>query len=214
MRVRVVLCVALVSVAGALLLDMSGRAARTAGGNRVTPAIFAVAVPAGGVLCQPVLGVPSDAASVRMVIGTYGFPVPALSMRFINSAGAEVAFGGLPVGARQGPVTIPLAHVPRASGATRACLRIGTSAHIVVGGEGVPPNPGTATVNGAQQAGQVTLVYTRAGRESWWELLGTLARRFGLGKAPFFGTWTLPVIALLLLGVWIATVRLLVRELT
>jgi hypothetical protein len=41
-----------------------------------------------------------------------------------------------------------------------------------------------------------------------------LTRRFGLGKASFFGDWTLPVAALLLLGVWVATVRLLARELT
>jgi hypothetical protein len=35
-----------------------------------------------------------------------------------------------------------------------------------------------------------------------------------LGKASFLGEWTLPVLAVLLLGVWIATVRLLARELT
>jgi hypothetical protein len=214
MRVRVVLCVALVLVAGALVLDMSGRTTRTAGSDHITPAVFVATVPAGGVLCQSVLGVPADAARTQMVIGTYGRPVPALRMRFLNSAGAEVAFGSLPAGAHEGPVRIPLRHVPRASGATRACLRIGASAHVAIGGEQVPASPGSASVNGVPQPGQVSLLYMRAGRESWWELLGALARRFGLGKAPFFGTWTLPLIAVLLLGVWIGTARLLVRELT
>ena len=45
-------------------------------------------------------------------------------------------------------------------------------------------------------------------------VLPTLSRRFGLGKASFFGDWTLPVVALILVGLWVAVARLLVRELT
>jgi hypothetical protein len=60
----------------------------------------------------------------------------------------------------------------------------------------------------------MAVVYLRPGRESWWQLLPTLSRRMGFGKALFFGTWTLPVAALLLLGLWIAVGRLLLRELT
>ena len=45
---------------------------------------------------------------------------------------------------------------------------------------------------------------------SCWECS---THRFGLGKASFFGDWTLPAVALLLLGVWVGTVRLLLREL-
>ncbi len=43
---------------------------------------------------------------------------------------------------------------------------------------------------------------------------GMLDERFGLGKASLFGDWTLPAMALALLGVWIAAVRLLAKELT
>jgi hypothetical protein len=69
-------------------------------------------------------------------------------------------------------------------------------------------------VNRRTQLGPISLFYVRDARESWWEMLGLLARRFHFGKAPFFDTWTLPLLAVLLLGVWIATVRLLVRELS
>jgi hypothetical protein len=69
-------------------------------------------------------------------------------------------------------------------------------------------------VDGSQQPGRISLLYLRAGSETWWQLLPTLARRFGLGKASFFGAWTLPLAALLLLGVWVSAVRLLLRELT
>jgi hypothetical protein len=83
---------------------------------------------------------------------------------------------------------------------------------VVLGGENGPG--GTEVVNGQRQPGDISLLYTRQGSESWWQLLPTLVTRFGVGKASFFGDWTLPVIAFLLLAVWAAVVRLLLRELT
>jgi hypothetical protein len=121
------------------------------------------------------------------------------------------AAGELAAGAHQGDVTIPLARGSDISRADRACLRVGGSSKLLIGGErGLG---GIERVDGKRQPGAVSLIYLRPGSESWWELLPTLKTRFGLGKASFFGDWTLPVIALLLLGVWIATVRLLLGEL-
>jgi hypothetical protein len=68
-------------------------------------------------------------------------------------------------------------------------------------------------VSHRRQGGRISIRYARAGEQSWWEMLGALDRRFGLGKASFFGDWTLLAAALALLGMWIATVRLLAREL-
>jgi hypothetical protein len=56
-------------------------------------------------------------------------------------------------------------------------------------------------------------MYLREHRESWWQLLPTLVDRFGLGKASLIGDWTLPTVAVLFLGTWVAVVRLLLREL-
>jgi hypothetical protein len=78
----------------------------------------------------------------------------------------------------------------------------------------VPVSSTTEVVDGRQQPARISLVYLRARSESWWQLLPTLTRRFGLGKASFFGAWTLPLAALLLLGVWVSAFRLLLRELT
>jgi hypothetical protein len=69
-------------------------------------------------------------------------------------------------------------------------------------------------VDGKPQPGRIDVVYLRPGRESWWQLLPTLDQRFGLGKASFFGGWTLPALALALLCVWIAAARLLAEGLT
>jgi hypothetical protein len=214
MRVRIVLGVAVAAVAGALVLDMSGRAPRTAGSDHVSPAVFAATVPGGATMCQPAADLPGDAASVQILIGTYGRPLPGLRLSFVDATNSEVAAGRVPAGGREGAVTVPLTQTRRVSAATRACLRIGGSHQVVLGGEAGPVGPSSELIAGRQQAGKVSLLYFRQGKDSWWSLLPELTRRFGLGKASFFGTWTLPVAALLLLGVWVGAVRLLLRELT
>ena len=214
MRVHVVLALAVLVVVGALTLDMSGRATRTAGSNHTKSVVFTAVVPPRGTLCQSVSGLPSDAASVRLQIGSYGTLMPALDARFLANNGDRVASGQLAPGAREGEVTIPLRQVPHASSAARLCLYSHGSGRLAVGGEILPPGPWSANVNGRPQQGPVSLLYLRAKRESWWQMLGTLARRFHLGKAPFFGTWTLPLLAFLLLCVWIGALRLVTREMS
>ena len=49
----------------------------------------------------------------------------------------------------------------------------------------------------------MSFFYLRAGSESWWHLLPAIDHRFGLGKAAVFGDWTLPVLVLMLAGVWV-----------
>jgi hypothetical protein len=211
-RVRVVVALALLLVAGGFILDMSGRAPRTAGSDHVSPAVFAATVPGGGTVCQPASALPADAASVQLLIGTYGQPVPALSISFLGQGGQALGGGSL-TGAHEGLVTIPLSARRAAGASTRVCLHVGGRHPVVIGGESGPLNPISEQVNGVQQSGRISLLYFRAGKESWWQLLGTLDTRFGVGKASFFGDWTLPAAALLLLGAWVATVRLLAREL-
>lgn len=214
MRVRVVLGVALLLVALGLVLDMSGRARRGAGSDHISPAVFAATVPGGGVLCQSGVPLPHEAASVQILIGTYGRPVPDLSLSFLDASGAQVATGRIRAGAKQGVVTIPVTRVRGAAPSASACLRVGGTSRVALGGEGGPLNPTSETINGHQTPGRISLLYLRRGSESWWQLLPSLTHRFGLGKASFFGDWTLPAAMLLLLGVWIAAIRLLLRELT
>jgi hypothetical protein len=211
---RIVLAVALLFALSALVLDMFGSAPRTAGSNHVSPAVFAATVPAGGEVCEPVVPLSADVTRVQLLIGSFGRPVPALALRYLDATGSQVAHAEIAAGRREGLVTLPLHQGRGAGSATRACLRLRGGSKIVLGGEGGPVSAATETVNGRPQGGLVSLVYLRSGSESWWQLLPTLSRRFGLGKAALFGDWTLPVLALLLLGVWVATARLLLRELT
>jgi hypothetical protein len=213
-RVRLGLGVALLAVAGALVLEMSGRAPRQAGSDHISPAVFAATVPAGGLVCQPAPFLPDDAARAQILIGTYGRPAPALRLSFLDAAGARVASGQLAAGAHEGTLVIPLSRVHGAPAAASVCLRVSGAAKVALGGEGGPVNPTSELVDNAAQPGRISLIYLRGGRESWWQLLPVLSERFGLGKAYFFGDWTLAFCALLLLGVWVGTIRLLLRELT
>ncbi len=214
MRVRrLVLGVALLLAAGALALDMSGRAPRIAGTDHISPAAFSATLPHGGTLCQPAMVLPDDAQRMEVLVGTYGAPVPAISADFVAADGATVAAGRLARGAREGYVQIPFAYPHGATAEGSLCLHVAGHGKVVLGGE---PSAGAVAelVDSKRQPGRIDVVYLRPGRESWWQLLGTLDQRLGLGKAPIFGDWTLPVMALLLLGVWVATARLLVREIT
>jgi hypothetical protein len=213
MRARLVLGVALLLALGALVLDMSGRAPRIAGTDHVSPAIFAAALPHGGTLCQPAMVLPADAQRMEMLIGTYGARVPAISADFVASDGTAVAAGGLAAGAREGNIRVPLGYPHGATAEGTLCLHVGGAGKVVLGGETFTGSV-VETVDGKPQPGRIDVVYLRPGRESWWQLLGALDERIGLGKSPIFGDWTLPALALALLGVWIATARLLAGELT
>jgi hypothetical protein len=209
---RLVLPLAALLILALLALELSGAAPRSAGSDHNNPAVFAATVPGGGTLCQPIVPLPLDVARAQLLIGTYGRPVPTLRLSFSGVGGGAVAAGARAAGGREGTVVIP---VHRLGGGVAAsfCLHVGGHSTVALGGEGGPVGASSEVVDGQPQGGRVSLLYLRAGSESWWQLLPSLDHRFGLGKASLFGNWTLPVLALLLLGVWIAAVRLLLRTL-
>ncbi len=204
MRLRIALAAALLLVAGALAFEMSRTAPRIAGMNHAVPSGFYAVLPKGGVVCQPGGLLPQDAHRVRMLVNSYGHRLPSLSVTFTTAAGNTSTRGRLPVGAAPGYVTIPLRYPHGATAAGSLCIHAPSGSDpIAFSGETPPPNPGSATVNGTHKAANIALTYLRGGRESWWQLLPTLQHRFGLGKASFFGSWTLPLAAALMLAIWI-----------
>ncbi len=215
LAVGVLLAVGVVLVAALFIREMSGSAPRTAGSDLIRPDTFSVILPAGGTLCQPVGPLPSDAAQASVLIGTYARPMPAVSLRFLTGSRQLGAYGQLAAGARaeQGYVMVPLRRIRGAPPIATACLHVGGTAHYAIGGETGPVNPTSAVVDGKPQSGNISIFYYRHGSESWWQLLSTLDQRFAFGKATFFGAWTLPVMALLVVLVWVGAVRLLWREL-
>lgn len=214
MRVCVALAIALLLVVGGLLLDMSGRAPRLAATDHTNAVSFVAALYGGQELCQPHMVLPSEAARLQVLVGTYGRLVPELGARFfVSSTGRTLTAGILPAGAKQGYVYIPIAHPHGPAVGGTLCIRADGIHKIVLGGAPFATGTESEKIDGRAVPGRIYVDYMRAGSESWWQLLPTLDQRFGLGKSPVFGDWTFVVLALLLLGVWIATVRLLLREL-
>jgi hypothetical protein len=213
MPVRAVIAGALAVVVAALAVTLSHRAPRDAGSDHIVPAMFAASLPTAGEVCQDNPYLPPGAATAQILVGTYGKTVPALDLRFLDPAGAVVSSGRLPAGAQpSGTISIPISPAANPVSAVKVCLIVAGHAKIVIAGLGIPPDPTDEYVNGVEQAGRISLVYYRAGDESWWSLLGVLDQRFGLGKADFFGDWTLPACFVLLLACWVLVVRLLIRD--
>jgi hypothetical protein len=210
-RVRVVVGFAVLVVAVATVIALSQRGARLAGTNGIKQQAFVVALPAGRQACQRFVLLVDDAARTQVLVGTNGKPAPPLAVTFADRDGRFVARGlGRPT--HEGLVTIPIgAAVDGTRPSTTACIRNLGDRPIVLGGDIAKPE-GSARIDGRTTGGAVSFRYLRAGNETWWSLLPTIASRFGIGKAPIFGDWTLPAAALLLLAVWIAAIRLLVRE--
>ncbi len=212
MRVRLVLAAGLVLLAVAVVLTLARRTQLSAG-NHVVPAGFAATLPPGGELCQPNPDLAPDAAAAQVVVATRGRPVPRVDLRFLDPTGRIVAAGSRPAGGPEGPVSIPLGPARDAAAAARLCLRITGSSTVLLAGVGSPPDPSDEVVNGVLQPGRISVVYlSGGGPKRWWSQTSAIDRRFGLGKAGFFGTWTLPVCAVLLLAGWGAALRLVVRE--
>jgi len=213
-RVRVVVALALAVVAGALALDMSGRSSRLAGTDHTDPVAFVATLQPGQHVCQPTMVLPGDAHSVQALVGTYGAPVPELTVRFLGAGNRQLTSGRVAAGTRQGEVTVPIAYPHGGAVEGTLCIASSGGKKIVIAGSAYNAGPTSEQIDGVAEPGRYSVTYLRGGRESWWQLLPTLTQRFGFGKASFFGAWLLPLAALLLLCVWIAVARLLVRELT
>lgn len=214
-RVRIAIGLAVLATLIGFLIDMSGSAPRGAGDDGVARPTFANTVPGNGVLCQGAMILPGDAASINILIGTYGQRMPRIAAQFKNLRGRTVATGALRAGVAVNPlgnrIALSYPHGPSVLGTL--CLHVGGRHPVAFAGEGFSTTISGVDVNGQLQAGRVSVIYTRPGRESWWQLLGTLDQRFGLGKSTIFGDWTLPVLALAGLALWLAALRFLVREL-
>ncbi|MBB4661517.1 hypothetical protein [Conexibacter arvalis] len=209
MRVRVVLGVALALVAIAVVVALSQRGDRLAGTNFVHVAGVPVELPGGRRACQ-VTRLVDDAQRVELFVDTGGRRAPSLDVTFTDPGGAIVARGNHRAGADPGEVVVTLDRRVDGNHSATFCVRNEGARRIGLGGAPAAPDA-AATIGRRPTAGVIAARYLRPGRETWWDLLPTIASRFGIGKAPVFGAWTLPVAALLLLAAWAGAIRLLLR---
>jgi hypothetical protein len=198
MSVRAVLAAGFALLLAALIVTLSHAEPRQAGANHV-PEIEEVAKRRGDWRhCQSGEVVPKDAASLRLLVGTYGRPTPELRVVARRQGGEVVTAGRLPADAGEGHVDIPVRRVEETEGNARVCVSVSGRGRTVLYGA----------------AGRLRLNWYREGSESWFDVLPTIAHRFGLARANPVGALLLPLAALILLAGWVATVRLVLRELS
>jgi hypothetical protein len=199
MRIGAVLAAGLVAVAVGLALVLIDTAPRQAGTNYVPEAAEALTLAGRDAThCQPDQVIPADAAALRILIGTAGRPSPELSVT-VRAGGETITRGTLPAGQPEGRVIIPVEPVAEDVVPAEVCIRArspGERRTVLYGG-----------------TAQVRLEWLREGEESWIDLLGTVAHRFGLGKPFLSGGWVLLLAAGLLALAWILSLRLALREL-
>lgn len=169
---------------------------RQSGSNYVAEAGPVAEIRGSGERCQRRAAIPADTDAVRILLGTYGRPAPAVEVS-ARVHGQEITRGALARGGPEGHVVVPLRRVEHTTPGARVCVR-------VRGGE-------RTVLYGSER--KVRLEWQRPGSESWLELAPTVARRFGFGKANAFGSWLLLVAGLLLAVAWALAGRVVAREL-
>jgi hypothetical protein len=200
MRIGAVLAAGLVAVAISLALVLLDSAPRQAGTNYVPEAGEALTLTGRDAAhCQGAEAIPGDAAALRLLIGAFEQPTPDLRVT-VMQGGETLAAGRLPGGQPDGHVTIPIDPVEDARLDAEVCIEARSS------------EPRRTVLYGA--SGRVRLEWLRNDDESWLELLGTVAHRFGLGKPFVSGGWVLGLAAAALALAWALALRLVLRELS
>jgi hypothetical protein len=195
--VRAVLAAGFVLLLAAVAITLAHAEPRQAGSNHVPEAEEVVKRRGVWRHCQGGEIVPKDAAKLRLLVGTYGRPTPRLRVRALAPGGGVATAGSLPAGRAEGHVDIPVRPVGQSQGDVRVCVSVS--------------GPGRTVLYGS--AGRLRLDWFRAGSESWFGLLPTIAHRFGLARANPVGPLLLPLAGLILLAAWVATAMLALREL-
>jgi hypothetical protein len=211
MRERVAVALALALVLAGLVIVLSQRSQRLAGSNsQVVVSAYDLPVRAGHQLCQYNETLPAGAAALRLFVGTLGHPGSPLEITVTGTHGA-LSRGRVAGGYRNGPLHVPITRVARDGGEGRLCIRNRGRATMRFAGNLTPPFGGANTAN-ARLGDVIRVDFLRPGRESWWDISPQIARRFGLVKTSFFGSWTLWFVLGLVVLSSTAAITLVLRQ--
>ena len=175
--------------------------------DRVPNSAFVTVVDPASRLCQKNEVLPAGANALRMTIGTYGKPGPALRLVIAappagapNARAVMVSSSRIAAGWRQGVVTMAIPRVTETRGGADVCITDAGRVPVAVAGVTPPASYGYADkLDGQQLGSEVRIDYMLPGRPSWFSMLTTLAYRMTLGKGTYVGWmgWIGPLLAML-----------------
>lgn len=199
---RVVIGVCLLAALAGLLLVLTESKPRQAGSNYVREDTLIARLPPAARACQRNEVVPTDAAQLRLLVGTYGQPLPTLRITLL-AWNAPPLRGTLPGGGKEGHVSLPIPTRRDATPRTTICIEnAGERPVALFGSASADP----LRVRGRATRGRARFEWLREGRESWIALLPTLARRIAYAKENPFGRALLPLVAILVLTSWVLAI--------
>ena len=202
-----------VLVLGLLVVVLSRAEPRLAGSNaRVQTSGVSLTIDPGERRCQR-QPVPADTAAVRLFASPVWRTAGPIEV-VVDDPGRRRARGRVAMLTREEPVAVELegrldAELPRG----RVCIgNLGLNP-VEFAGNLTPPTNSPTNPEDTVFPDDVRTDFLRPGEESWWQLAGTIAGRFALMKASFFGSWTIWALLAVTALVCLAALRLLAREL-
>jgi hypothetical protein len=221
MRVPLAIAAALAIVVAGAVVTLSQRAPRLTGSNAlVERSGWEVFVPGrDGRRCQFGEFVPAGTGRLRLFVDTLGGPAGPLDVTIATAGRAgvpprPVARGRLPYPFATGSygVAVSPEFGTSLSGAQVCFVNHGRGAVGFAGNKSAVPGSG-ANLYGERLSDDGRIDYLYPESRSWWSLAGTIAKRFGLVKTSFFGTWTMWAVFATLTLLWVGVVALLLRVL-
>ena len=185
-----------------------GTHVRTTGTNSVAPRYPLPALAPGHRLCVANLDLPKNTNALRLGLAGGPQPVP-VKLRLVAAGQTRIAHAEAPPGRYD-----TVFHFARFDHDTTgtACL---TAAATLPSGAGQPLGDGTegvALYDGKPQ-GLITVAYLHYPSRNLLSALPAGARHAALFRAGFVGAWTYWLLALAVLGCWIAGIRVMLRSL-
>jgi hypothetical protein len=199
-------------VLGLLMIVLSDSQQRLAGTNtRVQASGGTLRFAAGKRRCQR-QDAPAGAASVRFYAQPFVLTGGPLDVTLFE--------GGRLL--TKGVVLVARADVPAVAKLDRPLKREVPGLRLCIANSGLTPidlrgdrtSPADTFINTGGQGtpDDVRVDFLRPGSESWWDVAPAVARRFGLEKASFFGSWTMWAVFVLIALNGIGALFLLARE--
>lgn len=186
---------------------------RRTGTNSIIPSVDVV-LPPGARVCQPEVTVPAGSGRVGFAVNTNGQPSAPIEVE-VTRGSERIARTAGRDGSALGIGRVPVRPVVRREvrGAT-VCARNRAAGPVTIYGDRVGPGANPAVGEGTQQvqAAVIRVDWFEPEDRSWWTQAGTVADRFWLAKATFFGPWTMWLVLALLVALGVAAVGGAVRE--
>ena len=190
-----------------LVLDQSR--VHLSGTNSIAPRVLVLQLPPGHEACQAT-SLPTDTARVDTVVGVNGHFGPPLTLT-VRDGARTVLTAPVAGGYLNGDLAITLPLVHRGLTSVLVCLRDRGPTPIALAG--VTNNyPVAAAIDGRRVGGAFTVLFYMPRSRNWFQLVGTIARRWALIGPSWIGSWTLWALAVLVLAIWVTAIRLVVRE--